>query len=75
VLFEFCDTEIEYLHRVSASLVWLKPNVVGLKIAVDDALFMCLFNGGTHLFENVHGQRIFGDWEKAMMSDGVKRET
>ena len=53
VILELCDTEIEYLYGVPAALIWFEPDIVGLEVAVDDALLVCLLNGGTNLFENV----------------------
>jgi hypothetical protein len=50
---EFRDTEIQNFYGVTAALVRLEPNVVGLEIAVDDSLFVSRVDGRTNLLENI----------------------
>src|SRR6478609_10275692 len=51
--FKFCDTKIENLYRMAAALIWLEPDVIGLEVAVNDPLCMCLVNCRANLFKNI----------------------
>src|ERR1035438_10489076 len=50
-------SEVEHFHRVSAAAVWFQPDVVGLQIAMDDAMPMCLRKRQSDLVQKVCDQR------------------
>src|SRR5215510_8544102 len=50
---EFGDTEVQHLDAITAETIWFEPDIVGLQIAMDNALLVRFMNRGTHLFENV----------------------
>ncbi len=57
VILELGNTKIENLDRIAAALIGFEPDVVGLKITVNDALQMCLVNRRANLFKNIKGPR------------------
>ena len=52
-----CDTEVEYLGAESPKAVGLEPDVIGLEVAVDDAVLVRLLHRGANLLKDLHHAR------------------
>src|SRR5215204_165567 len=56
VLFaEFYQAEVEHFYCMTAAAVWLEPDVIRLKISVNDPGAMRFFNTCTNLLQDIDG--------------------
>src|SRR5688572_10008056 len=65
---EFRDAEVENLDAITSQAIRFEPDIVGLQIAMDDALLVCFMNRGTDLIENV-GNPL--EWQTLLFSQNV----